>query len=242
MNDDSGKDVTETRTSDNLDLSVDDTQAEPTAEKTYAGMTRRTLIGGVCGIAALMVLGGFKTVGEQPILRPPGGQEWDDFISKCIRCEKCVEVCPQQIITPAHLESGLLNTRTPTLNLNVGWCDWCADTNNGVPRCIEVCPTNALELPADAAPENTILGKAVINRDWCLAWHLIGCRFCYDACPYEAIELDDEGRPYVIEDKCNGCGACQSVCVSMENGAIAPGANARAITVHPLNENGEVIE
>ena len=210
-------------------------------EKTYAGMTRRTLLGGACGIATLLALGGFKYIEEQPVLRPPGGQNWDDFTSKCIRCEKCVEICPERIITPAHLESGFLNARTPTINFDVGWCDWCAETNNGTPRCVEVCPSNALQLPEGATPENTILGKAVINRDWCLAWHLIGCRFCYDACPYDAIELDFEGRPYVIEDKCNGCGACQSVCVSMENGTISSGANARAIMVHPLNKDGEVI-
>ena len=81
-----------------------------------------------------------------------------------------------------------------------------------------------------------VIGKAVINTDWCLAYKLIGCRFCYDACPYEAMELDENNRPVVIEDKCNGCGACESVCVSLQNGSISEGATARAIVVHPLEE------
>ena len=51
---------------------------------------------------------------------------------------------------------------------------------------------------------------------------------CYDACPYEAMELDENNRPVVIEDKCNGCGACESVCVSLQNGSISEGATARA--------------
>ena len=38
----------------------------------------------------------------------------------------------------------------------------------------------------------------------------------------------------MIDDKCNGCGACESVCVSMQNGSITAGANRRAIIVEPV--------
>ena len=101
---------------------------------------------------------------------------------------------------------------------------------------MSACPTEALSLPEGATAESTIIGKAVIREDWCLAYKLTGCRFCYDACPYEAMELDENNRPVVIEDKCNGCGACESVCVSLQNGSISEGATARAIVVHPLDE------
>ncbi len=101
--------------------------------------------------------------------------------------------------------------RTPTFDFSANWCDWCAEEHDGTPLCVSACPTEALKLPDDATAENTIIGKAVINTDWCLAYKLIGCRFCYDACPYEAMELDENNRPVVIEDKCNGCGACESV-------------------------------
>ena len=40
----------------------------------------------------------------------------------------------------------------------------------------------------------------------------------------------------IDRDKCNGCGACESVCVSLQNGSISEGATARAIVVHPLDE------
>ena len=40
----------------------------------------------------------------------------------------------------------------------------------------------------------------------------------------------------IDEAKCNGCGACESVCVSLQNGSISEGATARAIVVHPLDE------
>lgn len=51
-----------------------------------------------------------------------------------------------------------------------------------------------------------MLGVAELNQDLCLAYRLIGCRFCYDACEFEAMELDENNRPYVIADACNGCG------------------------------------
>lgn len=205
-------------------------------EKTNAGLTRRNLCLGIGGAAAMVALGGLKYVGSRSIIRPPGGQDEDRMISACIRCEKCYEICPRNVIKPAHIEDGVLNMRTPTFDFSENWCDWCAEENGGVPLCVEACPTEALSLPAGATVENTIIGKAVINTNWCLAYKLIGCRFCYDACPYEAMVLDDINRPVVLTDLCNGCGACESVCVSLQNGSIAEGATALAIVVHPLSE------
>ena len=37
-------------------------------------------------------------------------------------------------------------------------------------------------------------------------------------------------------DKCNGCGACQSVCVSQKEGSYTTGATSRAIIVVPESE------
>jgi ferredoxin-type protein NapG len=145
------------------------------------------------------------------------------------------------VIVPAHVEKGILATRTPTFDFSRDYCDWCEEGNEGRPLCASVCPTLALELPAGATPENTILGKAVLNEDWCLAYRLIGCRYCYDACPYEAMGIDGNGRPYVIEENCNGCGACEAVCVSLKNASIASGATERAIIVRPpdTSQGGE---
>lgn len=210
--------------------------AKKSDERTYAGMTRRTLCLGVGGAVVMLGLGGLKYVGSQSLVRPPGGQDENRLVSACIRCEKCYEICPRDVITPAHIEDGIVNMRTPTFDFSNNWCDWCAEENGGEPLCVRACPTEALKLPLDATPENTIIGKAVINEDWCLAYRLAGCRSCYDACPYEAMELDDNKRPIVLTDRCNGCGACESACVSLQNGSISEGATERAIIVRTLDE------
>lgn len=199
-----------------------------------AGVDRRTLFAGIGCAAAMIGLGGLKYAGSTPVVRPPGGQDETRLLSACIRCEKCLEVCPHDIIRPSHIEDGILGIRTPTLDFSQGWCDWCVEPNGGAPLCEQACPTEALHLPAGSTAKDTLLGRARITEDWCLAYRLIGCKFCYDACPYEAMGLDDQGRPYVIEEKCNGCGACESVCVSLQNGSITTGATDRAIVVGPL--------
>ncbi len=201
------------------------------------GMSRRTFALGVGGIGVLLAMGGLKAVPAEAQVRPPGGQDEDHLIASCIRCERCVEACPRGALRPAHLENGVLGVRTPTANFDEGWCDFCSDENGGVPLCVQCCPTEALRLPAGATAETTIIGKATLIKDWCLAWDKAnGCRFCYDACPYEAITLDSDNRPVIVPEKCNGCGACQEACVSLQEGSIAVGATSRAIIVVPENE------
>ena len=182
--------------------------------------------------AALVGLGAVRYAGSAPLVRPPGGQDEDALVSACIRCEKCYEVCPRGVIAPAHLEDGLLNMRTPVMDFGANWCDWCTEENGGVPLCVASCPTEALK--PGSTPETGVLGIAELNQDLCLAYRLIGCRFCYDACTYEAVELDENMRPLVINERCNGCGACESVCVSLQNGSISAGATERAIVVRPI--------
>lgn len=208
--------------------------SQPEPEKKYWGMSRRTLCIGIGGAVAALALGGLKYAGSTPAVRPPGGQDEDKLLSACVHCEKCFEVCPRDIIKPAPIENGVLGMRTPMLNFHDNWCDWCTEENGGSPKCVSACPTSALSLPAGATVYNTILGKANINTDWCLAYRLIGCRFCYDACPYEAITLDENNCPHVVTDVCNGCGACEAKCVSLEDASISTGATSRAITVQPV--------
>lgn len=207
-----------------------------------ASVTRRTLMIGVGGTVALLGLGALRYVGHNPIVRPPGGTDESHLVSACIRCEKCYEACPRKVIKPAKIEDGLLGMRSPTLNFETNYCDFCAEENNGTPLCVHSCPTQALWLPEGANAHNTVLGLAHIDQHTCLAYRDTGCHFCYDACAeagYDAIELSGDGysaKPVVVADKCVGCGACESVCVSLQNGSIVEGATERAIKVRVLSD------
>ncbi len=59
-------------------------------------------------------------------------------------------------------------------------------------------------------PEEKDLGKlqnVVEDRDIC-----IGCGACVAACPYQAFELDSEGKARLIWDKCRDAFDCIPVC------------------------------
>lgn len=218
-------------------------QAErPKGESEPRSVSRRTLCIGVGSTAVLLGLGALRYAGHNPLVRPPGGQDESHLVSACIRCERCYEVCPRKVIVPAHIEDGLLGMRSPALNFDANYCDFCQEENGGVPLCCEVCPTDALSLAEGATADATILGLAVIDQWQCLAYRETGCRECYDACcearETPAIELTNDAstpRPVVIAENCNGCGACESACISLSAGSIAEGAQARAIVVKPLS-------
>lgn len=205
-------------------------------DRTYAGMTRRTLCIGAGGAALALGLGTLKLVDSAAAIRPPGAQNEDRLLANCIRCEKCVEACPRHIIVPTHLEDGIVGMRTPTLDFSANWCDWCTEENNGIPLCSQVCPTQAIDKTLGSTPDNTVIGVAEINTDWCLAWRFKGCRFCLDACEHDAIELDENDMPHIHGDRCNGCGACYTACVSLKEGSILADMTDRAIVIKPISE------
>ena len=229
----------------------------PKPNRDPGGITRRGAIVGIGCTIALLGLGGLRYAGHNPLRHPPGGQSEAHLVSACIRCERCYEACPRHVIKPARIEDGLLGMRAPTLDFELSYCDFCVTENGGTPRCVQVCPTGALDLASTESKDRVMvdpqdssihyevhvpdLGLAVINTYECLAYRDTGCRFCHDACPLEpkAIELygatgSTNPRVRVIADRCNGCGACESACVSLKAGSIASGATERAIVVHPV--------
>jgi heterodisulfide reductase subunit A len=84
------------------------------------------------------------------------------------------------------------------------------------PRFIEETITQAKATGARAA---TILSKEYLETKGNIARVIsrkcVGCQLCIEACPYDAISLDEDHNIVVINEiLCQGCGACSAVCPS----------------------------
>lgn len=173
----------------------------------------------------LFALGGAGAVVKgKTVLRPPGGQDEEALLAKCLKCDRCRSVCPTSVISPATLTAGIVAARTPAMDFRRGYCDFCN-------KCVEVCPTGAL---ASFHPDTVRIGKAAVQRDICMAWVKGGCTICAEKCPYDAISLDEHRRPVVNEEKCNGCGVCEYECPVLILRSYIGGRD-RGITVKPVD-------
>lgn len=43
-------------------------------------------------------LGALRYVGSEPLVRPPGGQDEENLVSRCVHCYRCIEACPEKVI------------------------------------------------------------------------------------------------------------------------------------------------
>ncbi len=222
-----------------------------------SSFSRRTFAIGAGSTAALFGLGSLRYLGTTPLVRPPGGQDQDALLSKCVHCYRCAGACPYELIRSSKIEHGLLSMRTPRMEFSdnypgvleaLRYCDFCLRENDGVPLCVEACPTQALALPDDFDPQSARIGTAELDTNLCLAYRSGYCSFCYDACvqvrgeenaaivfrEQESADGSTTRLPVVNPDSCNGCGACESVCVSTQAGSTL-NATVRAIIVKPLS-------
>ncbi len=187
-------------------------------------ITRRTFLAtiAISNITATSAIAG--DVENSNMLRPPGAVAEDEFLAKCNRCQRCVQVCPTEVVQPASLEYGFVRMNTPVIYFKENFCNSCI-------KCPQVCPTGALQ---PVTEQSLDIGIAKIIEKDCVAWDYIGCTVCVDKCPLKAIYLDDSKRPVVIPEKCNGCGICQIECPSTSLGRNITGIG---IIVIPRNAN-----
>jgi len=152
----------------------------------------------------------------------------------CIGCHACTVACKAENDVPVgafrtsvkYTEVGLF----PDVKRNflVQRCNHCSDA-----PCVTICPVNALEKRED--------GIVDVDRDAC-----IGCRACMQACPYDAIYLNEDSGAV---EKCHFCAhrvergiepACVTVCPV---GAIIPGDfddPKSAVSLRVLNDETKV--
>ncbi|HOA25159.1 MAG TPA: 4Fe-4S dicluster domain-containing protein [Aggregatilineales bacterium] len=188
---------------------------------------RRVVLLAAGQVGVMFAVGGLLKLerGRAQFIRPPGTLSEADLLARCIKCRRCVEVCPQDVLRGVRLAESIAAFDTPCLDFDLGACDFCLE-------CVEVCPTDALH----AAPaDGMTLGVAVVDRDACVAWTWGGCTRCYNQCPYGAIHLDAQQRPVVDAAACTGCGVCEHVCDRSAK-RWQPSQSGKGITVQPLDE------
>jgi len=132
---------------------------------------------------------------------------------RCIGCHACTVACKAENDVPlASFRTWVKYTekgRFPAVKRHfaVLRCNHCTK-----PPCVTICPVNALSKRKD--------GIVDLDRDAC-----IGCRACMQACPYDAIYLNEDSG---AAEKCHFCAhrvekglqpACVIVCP--ENAIIA---------------------
>jgi len=143
----------------------------------------------------------------------------------CIRCNRCLEVCPYGSIKRAGWG---VTMGTPFIFPETRACYLCM-------ACARLCPTGALDSSL-MDPEKARLGRARIDSSLCYS-HLflhddvlpdttgrrIGalCNTCFNVCPLpdKAIMLKDNLFPVVLEG-CVGCGICVERCPTRPQRAI----------------------
>ena len=171
-------------------------------------VSRRGFLAAGVGVAALVGIGGVGAVSgsaEAAYVRPPGAASNAALVAACNRCDRCVQACPYGIVAPVPLTAGFVPYGTPQLVFKNDYCDFCM-------KCTNACPTGALSRGGERERD---CGVAVVVKDACVAWDWAGCTLCKDECPVEgAITLDNQQRPVVHADVCDGCGKCEQVCPS----------------------------
>ncbi len=163
------------------------------------------------------------------LIRPPGALSEQDFINTCVRCGQCMKVCPTNALHPVLFEYGPDAVFTPQLIPRLGFCE------KNCNQCSAVCPSGALKLVPIPEKETTVIGTAYIIRDLCIPWsEYKNCLVCEEMCPTKRKSIvfkvenmvDKEGQkvrvklPYVLEDICIGCGACENKCPVRGDAAI----------------------
>jgi len=152
------------------------------------------------------------------LIRPPGTVPEELFLDRCIRCGECMKACVTNTLQPDFLESGLEGLWTPRLEMRYAPCEQHCNV------CGQVCPTDAIRALDLEERKHAKIGTAVLYRDRCLVWEQDKlCLICDEQCPYDAIEfryVEGMRRPFVLEDRCNGCGVCENKCPVQGQAAI----------------------
>jgi len=201
------------------------------------GSRRKFITAGVAGAALTAVSmtnlrhlhGGLdpRPLRASTLIRPPGALPEPLFQERCIRCGECVKGCLTNTLQLVWLEAGVSGLWTPKIAARLAGCEQNCNL------CGQVCPTGAIRPLDPDEKQYAKIGTARIVASRCIAWEQNKrCLICDEICPYNAISSQFVADhtvtvPVVDENRCNGCGYCESKC---------PVVGESAILVEPIGE------
>ncbi|MBI9052093.1 MAG: 4Fe-4S binding protein [Anaerolineaceae bacterium] len=178
-------------------------------------------VGIAIGSTLLLGVDWIKNQSRLFLLRPPGAIDNEKFLTTCVRCGLCIQVCPTQALQADLDLSDLEGVATPILVPRSGYCDYACNT------CGQNCPVEAIPALSLAEKRITKIGTAHIDHHRCIAWGDHGnCIVCEEMCPLPEKAIFIEKRtfqqangnevevllPVVDRHKCIGCGICENKC------------------------------
>jgi len=189
-------------------------------------LSKRRLLGSAaCGLA---IAAGERILPKSPLdagdlIRPPGALDEDSFRRQCIRCLQCVRICASNgaCLQPDGVEHGLSGLWAPLAKMRTGYCEYNCNL------CGQVCPTGAIRKLTLEEKQKKPLGRAIFDKNFCIPHRRNeDCLVCEEHCPvpdkairFEIREgLAPDGTkqmvkyPYVVGEKCLGCGICEHKC------------------------------